>query len=647
MFRSCFGEDEANDDRATVDLPDFRINTTNERVLLEIVGAMGLATIKDCVDPFCTVSVNKDTKHTTSTIFNDTSPIWTVETKSLCLLELKNSDTVTVDLWDWNKIGFSQTICGVTLDFATLVKGRGDRIEYELLSEKNALVTLALRFRKAIDNDLSFFSGNNSSPRMLWTPRSKRDNSVGDVDFKNVSKKKLFQQNTKNRQVLFIKGKEEKKYRVWPYPDPANPTTEWMTKQEIKETALLPSKQWYDVGHGKYGSVYLEIIGCDGLPNMDTELIDGLTDAFVAIVFEDCYVRSSVIHDSLNPRWMPWADRAFKFNIAHPSSFLRLGVFDFDDVPINGHDPISRIEIHPESFESDTMYTLHYPLYQGGFQGDSSSIGSTITIRLRVHWNNLAEVNSTLSFVSPPRFFVNVETEKSWRVVRYLTRGAVDQQEVSVQSLKLYIREMLGHGKQFCYLVDVLAEVVLWRGSLNLKIFGKEISVWCPIHSVYLLLSITYCLGHPDFAPAIIFYGIAYALLWKNYYLSTHPNPFCRVKSFRRFTDRFTYVAQDVHITPGTGFEEAEKLRLLDEYKANRVMCFMSEATVICLSLYRVYNKSIPTDLSTVKTRENFLSSLYLNYLAHVITLCRGKSCEIYLLALVTWPSTSDAIIFS
>jgi hypothetical protein len=619
MFRSCLRPSEkAPPTLEPVGLPT---NKADGKVLLEIVGAMGLSMIKDCANSFCTASVSRNTKHTTSIIYSDTSPIWTVETKSLCLLELKENDEVAVDLWNCSRIGFSQTICGVTLDFASLVKGSGDRIEYELFSEENALVTLALRFRKATENDLAFFSDNNTS-RMLWTPRPKHDNSVGDVDFKNVSKKKLFQQNTRNRQVLFIKGKGEKKYRVWPFPDPDSPATEWMTKQEIKDTALQPSKQWHDVGHGNYGYVYLEIIGCDDLPNMDTELIDGLTDAFVAIVFEDCYVRSSVIHDSLNPRWMPWADRAFKFNITHPSSILRLGVFDFDDLSIDGHDPISRIEIHPESFESDTMYTLKYPLYRGTSEDDSTS---SITIRLRVHWNNLAEVNGAFSFVTPPRFFVNVETEKSWRVVRYVTRGPVDQQEVSVQSLKLYIQEMLGHQKQFCYFLDVVAEVLLWRGSVKLNIFGNEVSVWCPIHSVFLLLSINYGLEHPDFIPAIILYAIAYALLWKNFHLSTHPNPYCRVKSFRRFTDRFTYVAQDVYIKPGTGFEESERLRLLDEYRANRVMGFIYEALMIGLSLYRVYNKSMPSDLSTVKTRENFLSSLYMNYLAYVITLNRGK----------------------
>lgn len=95
----------------------------------------------------------------------------------------------------------------------------------------------------------------------------------------------------------------------------------------------------------------------------DMELVDGLTDAFVACVFEDNFVRTAVIHDSLNPRWMPWSHRAFEFHIQHPSSILMLGVFDYDDNPLESHDPIGRVVIVPTLFEKETMYTLKYPLY--------------------------------------------------------------------------------------------------------------------------------------------------------------------------------------------------------------------------------------------------------------------------------------------
>lgn len=91
--------------------------------------------------------------------------------------------------------------------------------------------------------------------------------------------------------------------------------------------------------------------------------MNGLTDAFVACVYEDNFVRTPVIHDSLNPRWMPWSNRAFEFHIQHPSSILMLGVFDYDDGPLDLHDPIGRVVIVPVLFEKDTMYTLKYSLF--------------------------------------------------------------------------------------------------------------------------------------------------------------------------------------------------------------------------------------------------------------------------------------------
>lgn len=98
------------------------------------------------------------------------------------------------------------------------------------------------------------------------------------------------------------------------------------------------------------------------------KLVNGLTDAFCAITFEDTFVRTSIIHDSLNPRWMPWSYRAFMFQIRHPASFLILGVFDFDDGPLGQHDPIGRVVIHLNNFDPDTVYTLTYPLYGGDTQ---------------------------------------------------------------------------------------------------------------------------------------------------------------------------------------------------------------------------------------------------------------------------------------
>ena len=96
--------------------------------------------------------------------------------------------------------------------------------------------------------------------------------------------------------------------------------------------------------------------------------IGDYTDPFVGIVFEDNMVRTDVIHDALDPRWMPWCTRAFCFNIHHPSSILLLGVFDYDAT--TEHDPVGRVVVNMANFQSNTSYLLHYALHDDPKQED-------------------------------------------------------------------------------------------------------------------------------------------------------------------------------------------------------------------------------------------------------------------------------------
>jgi hypothetical protein len=173
-----------------------------------------------------------------------------------------------------------------------------------------------------------------------------------------------------------VEDGKEIAYRVFPSPDPSDQeNTTFMTSKQMERFLYEPSREWVEAGWGDYGEAYLEILGCDNLPNLDTEFIDGLTDPFVACVFEDVFVRSSVIFDNLNPRWPPWSQRAFKFNVAYPSSSIYLGVFDYDENYLDDHDPIGRIVIHLDKFEPNTVYTLKYRLFNGDVPTDVVSKG--------------------------------------------------------------------------------------------------------------------------------------------------------------------------------------------------------------------------------------------------------------------------------
>ena len=61
------------------------------------------------------------------------------------------------------------------------------------------------------------------------------------------------------------------RFQVKPFPDPDRPMaeTKWLTEKQIHREALKPSTQWIEAGTGSVGKYYVEVIGCDGLPNMD------------------------------------------------------------------------------------------------------------------------------------------------------------------------------------------------------------------------------------------------------------------------------------------------------------------------------------------------------------------------------------------
>ena len=180
-----------------------------------------------------------------------------------------------------------------------------------------------------------------------------------------------------------VEPKSKKKIllrKVEPYPDPERvEQTTWLAKERIEEESWKPSTKWVEAGSGQLGQLFVEIIQCDGLPNMDlirtTNVLD-ITHAFVCLVHEDCVVHTDVIADSRSPRWMPWSQRAFSFRMSHPQSDLYLGVFSFhmEKSPVQmtlsmikaQHDPIGRCTVNLSGFSPLTEYILTYPIYYGG-----------------------------------------------------------------------------------------------------------------------------------------------------------------------------------------------------------------------------------------------------------------------------------------
>ena len=168
---------------------------------------------------------------------------------------------------------------------------------------------------------------------------------------------------------------------------------------------------------------------------------------------------------------------------------------------------------------------------------------------------------------------INTKSEGPWRTLRYITRGSVDMTDVTIESVKLYANEVLDYWKKYCYLFDVAAGILLWRGRANVSLLGKDFSIWFPIHSMVLFAAVFVGLEYPVFLPSVFFYMLAYGLLCVNYYACTHPSPWRRVRPFL-----FSLGSSGRTIEPGTGVEGTETRYRLDTYKVRILVFFQVTA---------------------------------------------------------------------
>ena len=186
-------------------------------------------------------------------------------------------------------------------------------------------------------------------------------------------------------------------YRLKPFVDPSRPEaeTKWMTEKEIEREAKKPSREWIEAGSGSAGKFYVEIIGCDGLPNLDLSVTGrNKSDPFVCIAFEDGVVNTDVINDCLSPRWMPWSRRAFVFNVLHPSSQFYISVMDYDEIipgnPRSSHDKMGRCILNPTNARPNTTYTMRYSLFSSD-ELDRKIVGK-IMFRFRYESTNERQI---------------------------------------------------------------------------------------------------------------------------------------------------------------------------------------------------------------------------------------------------------------
>lgn len=316
-----------------------------------------------------------------------------------------------------------------------------------------------------------------------------------------------------------------------------------MTTGALQREANKESWDWVEAGSGELGKLYMEVIGCDDLPNMDVNLNPrDKTDAFVCLVFEDVVVNTDVIGDTLKPRWMPWCCRAFVFNISHPQSNLFLGVFDYDP-PLapsqvvsrtltDVHDPIGRVTINLGRYLADTVYNLKFPLYLTEEDAVKGASRGSISVRLRMEWDRPRQAVIAAA-VPPPPMYVSCARRIHWDTAHYTVEGLTGETSFSLSVLAKYVAELQRYGRLTPYAVDVGLELLLWRANYSFKVCGRTVSL--PLHSMTAFIWGILIAWDFNFFPAFLAFAVGWASLAMNQHERRNASPWHRPRSYWSF----------------------------------------------------------------------------------------------------------------
>jgi len=512
--------------------------STPVNLLVEIVSATGLrnADIGGLSDPFVKVRLGNRVLHTTKRIDNTLNPIWTTETNSLFLITdamdefFHSGYAVTFEVIDYDVLGKNAILGFARVPQGVLLKATGSRLEFPLEEIKNrrkSAGTLMVRCRQATQKDMQFMAKINSEKKMATKHGvANQSEFIKPVRPPSVTAKTMKKHSEEGSELI----------RVRPYPNPEQESeTKWMTPDEIERMSYEESHKWIEAGSGSRGVLYVEIIGCDGLPNMDAGVNKrDKTDAFVTAIFEDAIVSTDVIFDCLSPRFMPWTRRAFSFLISHPWSPLLLGVHDYDTGSHN--DAIGRVQVDLGNFAPNTEYILHYDLSNTAIVPNRKKIG-TITIRLclEYHDTTLQLHRERLSF--PNRFRVNVQDKKDFRVAKFVADGGKDISKYSIETITMHVEELATCLNIVFYMYNALMFIYEWRGHIPLRFcwpYGKcgEVELLVPLHSIIAFVGAVLLVERPTLAPAMFTASLGWIMLAMLELKTSRPSPWARPPTY-------------------------------------------------------------------------------------------------------------------
>jgi hypothetical protein len=363
-----------------------------------------------------------------------------------------------------------------------------------------------------------------------------------------------------------------------------------MTGSKIVEEAMKPTRKWIEAGTGGLAKLYLEVIKCDNLPNLDNKM-EGKTDAFCCIIFEDAIVNTDVINDELSPRWVPWSQRGFVFRVAHPSSQVLVGVFDFDsEKGLNSHDAVGRVSIDITNFRANTEYLLTYDLYRSALDNERKADG-TITVRLRLEYESYRDfVKGSLQL--PALNYINLPRKVDFKTSHFVCNGEEDLQKFDMEAITAYRTELEEYMGIVDYVTQALITILVWRGHFEIRIFHKRI--YLPIHSMIAFVMGISVIENFNLIPSYSLFSIAWFLLATNEQRHRNPSPWHATMTYMQMWHALLAnkappieIADHENEAAIRAFEQNKKLRSEEKAQkakealenANRLNDFLMEET--------------------------------------------------------------------
>ena len=548
-------------------------------------------------DPYVIVRMGGDEIHRTSVLPKTLDPIWTLYTGSLFVLSTSPEMLFTAGgglvfvIKDSDQFGGDDPLGKVTIsvdELLTAAQGGGKRKGYKVVAEKDMYVDpehppmLYLRIRKAQQSDITFMKEYEQHKGGIIHRKAQgiHNNEVYLPPRALVDRKLSHLRKHKTLKHEEDKTKE-RIHRVKPCPDPKRvEETKWMNDQQIDAESEKPSTNWIEAGSGKLGKLYVEILRCDHLPNMDTVTLLPLdkTDAFACFVYEDSVVCSDVIPNCLSPRWLPWTNRAFAFNISHPASKMFLGVFDQDPMssPVqqvkraatnNLHDSIGRVMVNLSRFVPGTVYNLTYPIYKSGLSKirQEKDIHGTITIRVRIEYKNVQKAISQ-SMLPPPTQIVSQSKSTDFELTRYAVGGMKDYNAWSLKTFTGHIDELQSYDVLLDYVTDAAMTVLFWRGHHKATVCGKSFMV--PAHSMCFFTWMCLVSWNFNLFFSFVLFSVGWFMLAVNYQVRTNPSPWHQCSSYLNQWSVLVFGGVPLNREVPSDFKKEEFKQYMADYNA-------------------------------------------------------------------------------